>query len=458
MKRNLIIAAVVIVAIVGIVIGAGFLRRSNSADTQLEYVTVTRGPISETISATGSVEPAMRSVLSFEASGRVVEMPAQEGEAVENGDVLARLDAVDMELALKSAEASLKGAEARYEQTKVGSSEADVAAARASLESAIANYEKLKAGPSEDESAVARANLERATAVLQQAQSAYDRIAWMPAAGASPQALQLQQATIDYEAALANYRLATAGASESALKAAEAQVAQAQATLDRLERSPTSEDLAIAESQVESAQVAVDQAKRRVESLVLRAPFAGVVENVPADMGQLVTAATPIVTLADYSAFHVVVSVDELDISKLRVGQEASISLEALPDSDISGTVEKIDIAGNQTTAVVTYDVMVTIAPTEAALRVGMSATVTVVTEEKDNVLLLPNRMIQFDQQTGAKYVQVLRNGELTAVQIETGLRDDQYSEIVSGLSEGDQVTVDTVSSADRLRSLFSPE
>ncbi len=242
------------------------------------------------------------------------------------------------------------------------------------------------------------------------------------------------------------------------MKAAEAQVAQAQATLDRLERSPTSEDLAIAESQVESAQVAVDQAKRRVESLVLRAPFAGVVENVPADMGQLVTAATPIVTLADYSAFHVVVSVDELDISKLRVGQEASISLEALPDSDISGTVEKIDIAGNQTTAVVTYDVMVTIAPTEAALRVGMSATVTVVTEEKDNVLLLPNRMIQFDQQTGAKYVQVLRNGELTAVQIETGLRDDQYSEIVSGLSEGDQVTVDTVSSADRLRSLFSPE
>lgn len=458
MKRNLVIAAVVVAAIAGIVIGSGLLRRGNSAQTELEYVTVTRGSISETISATGGVEPAMRSILSFEVSGRVVEVTAQEGQAVQKGDVLARLDAADMELALRSAEASLKAAQARYEQTKAGPSEAEVAAARASLESAIANYEKLKAGPSEDETAMANANLERATAVLQQAQSAYDRIAWMPGAAASPQALQLQQATIDYEAALANYRLATAGPSESALKAAEAQVAQARATLDRLERSPTPEELAIAESQVESAQVAVDQAKRRLEALTLRAPFAGVVESLRADLGQLVTAATPIVTLADHSAFHVVVSVDELDISKLRVGQEASISLEALPGSAVKGTVEEIDIAGSQATAVVTYDVTVAIEPTEAPLRVGMSATVTVVTEEKDNVLLLPNRMIQFDQQTGAKYVQVLRNGELTAVQITTGLRDDQHSEIVSGLSEGDQVTVDTASSAERLRSLFRPE
>lgn len=458
MKRNLVIVAVVVLVVVGIGVGARLLGRGNSSNAPLEYVTVTRGTISEFVSATGSVEPSARSILSFEVSGRVVEITVTEGETVEKGDVLARLDDTDLNLALRSAEASLKAAEARYAQAKAGPSEAEIEAARASLESAIANYEKLKAGPSEDETAVAKANLERATAMLEQAQSAYDRIAWMPGAGASPQALQLQQATIDYEAALANYRLATAGASESALKAAEAQVAQARATLDRLERSPTPEELAIAESQVESARVAVDQAKRRLESLELRAPFAGVVEAVRVDVGQLVTAATPIVTVGDHSAFHIVVSVDELDISKLQVGQEASISLEALPGSDVRGHVDKIDVAGNQTTAVVTYDVQVALEPTEAPIRAGMSATVSISTSEKSNVLLLPNRMIQFDQETGARYVQVLRNGELTAVQIETGLRDDQYSEIVAGLSEGDQVTVDTASSAERLRTLFRPE
>ncbi len=458
MKRKLIIATVVILVIVGVAGGFALLRGRNAGEAQVEYVTVTRGSISETVSATGSVEPATRSVLSFEVSGRVTEIAVQEGQTVREGDILVRLDAADMELALRSAEASLKAAVARYEQTKAGPSEAEIAAARASLESALANYEKLKEGPSEDEVAVAKANLERAEAVLEQAQSAYDRIAWMPSAGASPQALQLQRATIDYEAALANYRLATAGASESALKAAEAQVAQAQATLDRLERSPTPEELAIAESQVESAQVAVDQAKRRLESLELRAPFDGVVEAVRVDVGQLVTAATPVVTVGDHSAFHIVVSVDELDISKLQVGQEASISLEALPGSDVRGHVDKIDVAGNRTTAVVTYDVQVALEPTEASIRAGMSATVSISTVEKSNVLLLPNRVIQFDRQTGAKYVLVLRDGQPTPVEITTGLRSSQYSEVVEGLSEGDRVTADAVSSAERLRSLFRPE
>lgn len=454
---------IVIVAIVAAVaVGAFFLVRAvgrgDNGTTQAETVTVARGALTQVVNATGNVAPAQRATLSFEISGRVLEVLVDEGDVVQKGQPLARLDATDLELTLRSAEASLRAAQARYEQTKAGPSKEDIAAAEASLASAIASYEKLKKGPTADEVAVAKANVERAEAVLKQAQAAYDRIAWRGDAAASPQALQLQQATIDYQTALANYRVATAGPSESALKAAEAQIAQARANLERLKRTPSPEDLAIAQSQVDSAQVAVDQAKRRLDSAVLRAPFAGVVEKVSVDVGQLVAAGTPAVVIADTSAFHIMVAVDEMDVALVRVGQVARIALDALPDTPIQGHVDRVGLAGSQTTGVVTYDVRIAVDPTDAPLRTGMSATIDIVVAEKADALVLPNRAIRTDEKTGQRYVQVLRNGQVEQVYIKPGIRDERYTEILEGPAEGETVVITTISSSQQLRSLFGPQ
>ncbi|MGB9592774.1 MAG: efflux RND transporter periplasmic adaptor subunit, partial [Anaerolineae bacterium] len=357
-----------------------------------------------------------------------------------------------------SAEASLRAAQARYDQAKAGPSAEDIAAAEASLASAIASYEKLKKGPTADEVALAKANVERAEAVLKQAQAAYDRIAWRGDAGASPQALQLQQATIDYQTALANYRLATAGPTESALKAAEAQIAQARANLERLKRTPTPEDLAIAQSQVDSAQVAVEQARHRLDAATLRAPFDGVVEKISVEAGQMVAAGTPAVIIADTSAFHIMVAVDEMDVALVREGQVARISLDAIPDTPVQGHVERIGLAGSQVTGVVTYDVRIAVDPTDAPLRTGMSATIDIVVAEKSDALVLPNRAIRTDEKTGQRYVQVLRNGQVERVYIKPGIRDERYTEILEGPAEGETVVITTVSSGEQLRSLFGPQ
>ncbi len=459
MKRK----AVLIVAVVALMaVGAFFLVRGigggGGSAAQAETVTVARGALTQVVNATGNVAPARRATLAFELSGRVLEVLADEGEAVRKGQPLVRLDTADLELALRSAEASLRAAQARYEQAKAGPSAEDIAAAEASLASAIASYEKLKKGPTADEIAIAKANVERAEAVLKQAQAAYDRIAWRGDAGASPQALQLQQATIDYQTALANYRLATAGPSESALKAAEAQIAQAQASLERLKRTPTPEDLAIAQSQVDSAQVAVDQAKRRLDAATLRAPFDGVVEKMSVEVGQLVAAGTPAVVIADPSAFHIVVAVDEMDVALVREGQAARITLDALPDTPIQGHVERIGLAGSQVTGVVAYDVRIAVDPTDAPLRTGMSATIDIVVAEKADALVLPNRAIRTDEKTGQRYVQVLRNGQVERVYIKPGIRDERYTEILEGPAEGETVVITTVSSGEQLRSLFGPQ
>lgn len=459
MKRKTIL----IVAVVALVVVGGFFlvrgisgSRSNAA--QAETVIVARGALTQVVNATGNVAPASRATLAFELSGRVAEVLVDEGDAVQKGQPLVRLDTADLELALRSAEASLRAAQARYEQAKAGPSAEDIAAAEASLASAIASYEKLKKGPTADEVAIAKANVERAEAVLKQAQAAYDRIAWRGDAGASPQALQLQQATIDYQTALANYRLATAGPSESALKAAEAQIAQARANLERLKRTPTPEDLAIAQSQVDSAQVAVDQAKRRLDAATLRAPFDGVVEKVSVEVGQLVAAGTPAVVIADPSAFHITVAVDEMDVALVREGQAARITLDALPDTPIQGHVERIGLAGSQVTGVVAYDVRIAVDPTDAPLRTGMSATIDIVVAEKADALVLPNRAIRTDEKTGRRYVQVLRNGQTVRVDLKTGIRDERYTEILEGPAEGETVLITTVSSGEQLRSLFGPQ
>ncbi|MDH7489543.1 MAG: efflux RND transporter periplasmic adaptor subunit [Anaerolineae bacterium] len=458
MKRKTIL----IVAVVALVaVGAFFLVRSigsSGSAEQTETVTVTRGALTQVVNATGNVAPAKRSTLSFELSGRVAEVLVHEGDTVQKGQPLVRLDAADLELALRSAEASLRAAQARYDQAKAGPSAEDIAAAEASLASAIASYEKLKKGPTADEVAIAKANVERAEAVLKQAQAAYDRIAWRGDAAASPQALQLQQAMIDYQTALANYRLATAGPTESALKAAEAQIAQARANLARLKRTPTPEDLTIAQSQVDSAQVAVEQARRRLDAATLRAPFDGVVEKISVEAGQLVAAGTPAVIIADTSAFHIMVAVDEMDVALVREGQTARISLDAIPDTPIQGHVERIGLAGSQVTGVVTYDVRIAVDPTNAPLRTGMSATIDIVVAEKPDALVLPNRAIRTDEKTGQRYVQVLRNGQVERVYIKPGIRDERYTEILEGPAEGETVVITTVSSGQQLRSLFGPQ
>lgn len=457
-RKTIIIVAAVVLVVVGALFLARVIGRGQNATAQTETVTVARGAITQVVNATGNVAPARRATLSFELSGRVAEVLVEEGEAVKEGQPLVRLDSADLEFALRSAEASLRAAQARYEQVKAGPSSEEIAAAEASLASAIASYEKLKKGPTADEVAIAKANVERTEAILKQAQAAYDRIAWRGDAAASPQALQLQQATIDYQTALANYRLATAGPTESALKAAEAQIAQARANLERLKRTPTPEDLAVAQSQVDSAQVAVDQARRRLDSAVLRAPFDGVVEKVAIDEGQLVAAGTPAVIIADTSAFHIQVAVDEMDVALVREGQVARITLDALPDTEIMGHVERIGLAGSQATGVVTYDVRVAIDPTDAPLRAGMSATLDILVAEKDNALVLPNRAIRTDGKTGQRYVEVLRGGQAVRVDIKPGIRDERYTEILEGPAEGETVLITTVSSGQQLRSLFGPQ
>jgi HlyD family secretion protein len=450
---TLIILAIVGVA--GILVYQRFFREAANApqETREEHV-VAAGTLSAMVNATGTILPEKQTTLSFKSPGRVAEVLVTEGQTVGKGETLASLETSDLEYAVAQARLALAIAQVQLLRIQRPPAERDVAAAQVALESANASHKKLVDGPSEEQIQVARTNLDQAKAALDQAQAAYDRVADRPDVGLLPQALQLQQATIAYEAAKANFDLAMRSPSEAELAAARSAVAQAEASLARLQESVSDEDILLAQLQVEQAQVSLDQAQHQLEGTVLTAPHDGVVTAVGVKEGEL-SGGQPAFTLTDLSKYHINVTVDEIDIGRVAEGQPVKITLDALPGVTLAGQVDQIADAAQVQTGVGGYNVTIGLEPTDAALRAGMTANVDVVTEHRDNALLVPNRFVRIDRASGQAFVDRLVGAEIQPTEIQIGLRDETMSEVLAGLGEGDVVVLVTQSSRERLRQVM---
>jgi HlyD family secretion protein len=435
----------------GIFGGAG-----GAAEPDYEVVVVKRGDIASTVSATGTVLPEREAALSFQLSGTIADVPVELGDEVEAGQLLAQLDTTDLDLALQQADIALRQAQIQMRQLDEGPSASDLAAAEAALTSAQAAYEQLLKGSDKDQLAAARASVEQARVALEQAQQAYDKIKDVPGAGMLPQSQQLQQATINYETAQAQYRVTARGANQAQLAQAQAQIAQAQAALDKLKKGATTEQQEIAQAAVDQAQVAQEQARRRLVNTRLTAPWSGVLTAVNAVQGTLAQPGAPAFQLADLSRFHIDVQADEVDIANLAEGQPVTIEVDALPDQKLTGAVASIaPTAQIGATTGTTYKVRIDIDPTDLALRAGMSATATITSSARDNVLLVPNRAVQRNRESGRTFVERLVEGVPQQVEIRLGLRDEQQSEVRAGLEEGDEIAIRKVSSLQRLQDSF---
>ncbi|MCI0578757.1 MAG: HlyD family efflux transporter periplasmic adaptor subunit, partial [Chloroflexi bacterium] len=160
--------------------------------------------------------------------------------------------------------------------------------------------------------------------------------------------------------------------------------------------------------------------------------------------GEQVAPGAPAVAVVNETGYHIEVNVDEIDIDRVAVGQEVDITLDALPDTTVTGVIADIAptaIGGGA--GVVTYLVTINIQAEEVPLRPGMTANASIVVDEVDGVLVVPNWAIRLDRETGQAFVNRLQaGGTIEEVVVETGLRNEQFSEVVSGLREGDQVVV----------------
>ena len=412
---------------------------------------------------------------------------------VQVDDLLAGADAED----LAAAEAAVASAQAQLDDLLAGPSVEDLAQVKAALNSALAveAVEKLRYEALDAQLTVARQQLDMATVSLENAQYFYDALAndWQHKdyAPYSPEAETLKDARTNYAVALARYNLSAANINDSTYRAAQAQVAQARvalealtsertveiasvreqlaqaqatlstlqetsatqlaaaqsqlaqarASLTNLEQGASSEQVAIVKAQVAQARIALSNAQARLADAQLVAPFGGVVTAVYLAAGEWATG--PAVELTDTSSLEVVLDVDEVDIGLISLGQRTLVTLETWPDQEFEGEVVRIAPAGSTQTEIVTYQVHIRLDSGDRAVRTGMTANAELITSERDGVLLVANRAITIDRDESKYYVYRVDGETVSKTEVTIGQRDSRYTEVKSGLQEGESVIID---------------
>jgi HlyD family secretion protein len=376
---------------------------------------------------------------------------------------------------LRAAEASVRLAVAQRDQVLDGASAAEIAAVEAQVASALLQQKIARDThdqtlrcqtvtlPTGEEQEVcpalgtieeqARYNLYAADEAVEAAQAQLDQVL----TGATQTQLDSANANVavamaQRDAAQAQLDLLRAGTSVEQIQASEANLAAltaqrdgAQAQLDLLLAGATVHQVAAARANVQQAQVALEMAQAERDKAVVVAPFDGVVTAVGVREGQSAPTTFPAVTVADDSELQIVVDVDEIDVARIVEGQKVRITVDALPEEEVSGRVERIAPAASQMGGVVVYQVTIVLDETDLPLRIGMSATATIVIEQIEDVLLVPNWAIRIDRDTGRTYVNLLRAGNLAEAEIGIGVRGEDVSQVLSGLEEGDVVVAGDV-------------
>jgi len=142
----------------------------------------------------------------------------------------------------------------------------------------------------------------------------------------------------------------------------------------------------------------------------------------------------------------VTVAISEVDIPNIKVDAPATLTFDSLPNKTFAGRVINMDTIGTTSSGVTTYNVEVVLENIDPAMRPGMSASASIITNRKDHVLLVPNGAVK--TQGTQTTVSVMKNGVATPTDVTVGLSNDLETEIVSGLSEGDVVTTGTTTNS----------
>ena len=509
--RTWAIVAAIVLAVVGVL---ALRRRSDAsqATSFTELVTVERGDLVAGITPTGEVFAERQAQLSFDVNKiPLVELYVTRGQRVQEGEVLARIDPASLERTVDKAEAELLSAEevlreAEEPYTELDRQKADLDVAQAEVavdEAQLALEELLDLEIAEKAVRDAARELQEARDRLTALQTdasiqeqierlqyqanvtevehgklldnpnpteesrdhqllAYNRMLdakdslEVAKARAALDLLNAQEKVIQGEEALAELQ---AGPDALAVVQAGNRVSEAEYSLARAKDNratvlagPDPKALQLGESRYDAAKATLEEAQAALEAATMVAPFGGTIISVGAEVGDLVSSNTNVVTLADLSDLQVLAIVDETDISQVEVGQEVEITFDAFPGRRFRGKVLEVPLEGELVQMVVSYEVLVSLEGAEGvSLKPGMTANLNIVVGRRENVLLLPALAVWQAEEGNVVMVQDSPQEAAVVMRVEVGLSDGLYVEVLRGLNEGDQVVVEYQVAEDEL-------
>lgn len=220
------------------------------------------------------------------------------------------------------------------------------------------------------------------------------------------------------------------------------------------------QDIKTSAAQLETVKAQLLQANNDYSKNLVIAPFDGEVASVAAKVGDQSSATIAAVTLVTQKMIAQI-TLNEVDMAKVKIGQKVNLTFDAIPDLEITGEVAEIDTIGTVTQGVVNYGVKIALDIPDDRIKPGMSVSASIITNVKIDVLSVPNSAVKT---SGSSYVEVLDSTQISATDsstqqvvsknlpvrkiVEVGIANDTNTEIVSGLNEGDLVVTQTISGA----------
>lgn len=406
-KRNKVIAIIVLLVSAGVIIG-----QIQAATAPSPYVTqkVERGDIEQLVSETGNVETAGRVDVSSTATGIIEEI------YVTNNDTVT----ADQELF----------------KVRSTATEQEEASANATYQSAVSSL---------------------ATAV--QTKESLDAAMW-----AKRQAVLDAKNTKNYKDNNTKNSVTGKDYTELEKQSIDDAVVLAEKDFNAAEKKYKEVDIAVsaAGAQAKSAQLAY----QATQDVVVKAPSSGTVTNLSFKVGDQVTAgagsasslaaasaaggaassaslgssSTPVLTIANLVSYSIKLGINEVDIPKIKVAQQAEVTLDAFPERKFDGIITHVDAVGTNTQGVVTYNVVVDITDPVSAIRPGMTANVDISVDKVTDVLTISNSAVK--PYKGGRAVRIVDPGtkEIKYIPVEVGLKGDDKTEIKKGVTEGQEI------------------
>jgi HlyD family secretion protein len=446
MKRALIIIGILaVLAVAGYFGYQRFQSMRSSAASNYQTITVSRGDLTASVGATGTVRSNQSTVLNWQLSGKVDQVQVKVGDVVQAGQELANLQESSLPQSVILARADLVTAQRNLDQLL----NSDVARAKAS-QAVVAAQKELDDAKQKRESKnyaralpptvdEARANLIVAQNAVDEATKLYDRMDARPQDDPirAEAFSQLAKARRNYDRELANLNWLLGRPDSQEVSEADARVTVAEAALkdaqrewDRLKNGPDSQDVAAAKARIAAIQATLDQ-------INLEAPFTGTVTDVNDKPGDQTTPGQAAFRIDDLTRLLVDVQITEVDINRIRTGQPAMMTFDAIPEKEYSGKITEIARVGTPVQGVVNFLVTIELSNADDAVRPGMTAAVNIITDLVENTLLVQNRAVRL--RDGKHVVYVLRNGVPQITSIELGLTSDAASQVIGGdVREGD--------------------
>ncbi|MEH2316211.1 efflux RND transporter periplasmic adaptor subunit [Nostoc sp.] len=442
--------------VVGTVTAYTLVNQGTKEDIAQLTVPVAAQNVTLRITASGKVVPVQSVNISPKNPGVLTQLYVEQGDRIQQGQILARMDSASIETQRSQYRANLAQSQAQLAEAVAGSRPQEIAQARARLAQSQAQLAAARAGNRPQEVAQSQSQVDAAQAKVNYASQQVKRYQYLYKEGAETKQL-LDQAISDDKSAKANleeakkrFSLVQSGTRTEEIDQRQAAVNEARAALVLLEDGTRSEEIVQRQAAVAAAEAQLKGVQVQLEDTIIRAPLSGIVTQKYAEPGAFVTPTTSASTSASATSSSIVAvargleilaQVPEADLSRIKPGQQVEIVADAYPDQVFKGHVRLIAPEAVVEQGVTSFQVRVALDTGIDKLRSGLNVDLTFLGDRVNNALVLPTVSIVTEKgKTGVLVPDAKNKPQFREVTV--GAQIQEQTQILEGVKEGDRIFV----------------